>query len=160
MNTEPLKEHQWLEQFVGEWTSEGEASMGPDKPVEKFKTTESVRSIGGVWIACEGQGGMPGGAPATMIATLGFDPAKQRFVGTFIASMETHMWVYEGSLDAAGKVLTLDTVGPSFAGDGKMAKYQDIHELKSPDHRVLTSRVLGDDGVWREIMTVEYRRKK
>jgi len=46
MKTEPQKEHQWLQQLVGEWTYEGEASMGPDKPPEKFQGTESVRSIG------------------------------------------------------------------------------------------------------------------
>ena len=41
-----------------------------------------------------------------------------------------------------------------------MAKYQDVIEFKSDDHRVLTSRTLGDDGQWREFMTAHYRRKK
>lgn len=26
--------------------------------------------------------------------------------------MMTHLWIYEGSLDQAGRVLTLDTEGP------------------------------------------------
>ena len=62
--------------------------------------------------------------------------------------------------DAAEKVLTLNAEGPSFAGDGKLAKYKDAIELKSDDHRVLTSHVLGDDGKWQGFMTANYRRKK
>jgi hypothetical protein len=57
--------------------------------------------------------------------TLGYDPAKKRFVGSFVASMMTFLWLYDGELDAAQKVLKLDAEGPSFAGEGKMAKYVD-----------------------------------
>jgi hypothetical protein len=56
--------------------------------------------------------------------------------------------------------LTLNAEGPSCAGDGKFAKYQDVIEVKSDDHRVITSRMLGDDGRWHEFMTANYRRKK
>jgi hypothetical protein len=160
MHAEPQKEHQWLQKLVGEWTSEVEAAMGPDKPTEKFKGTESARSLGGLWVLCEGRGEMPGGGTANTIMTLGYDPARGKFVGTFVASMMTHLWVYEGTLDSAGKVLTLDTEGPGMAGDGKMVKYKDVIEFKSDDHRTLTSHMLGDDGKWQQFMTAHYRRKK
>jgi hypothetical protein len=45
-------------------------------------------------------------------------------------------------------------------GDGKMAKYRDTIELKSDDHRVRTSHMLGDDGRWQPFMAVNYRRTK
>ena len=102
---------------------------------------------------------MPGGGAATMIITLGFDPQKQRFVGTWVGSMMTHLWVYDGALDPAGKVLTLNAEGPSMSGNG-MAKYQDIIELKSDDHHTLTARMLGDDGTWTQVMAADYRRKR
>jgi hypothetical protein len=161
VKAEPQKEHQWLQKFVGEWTAEGEAPMEPGKPPTKWKSAETVRSIGGLWVVCEGRGEMPGGGGAsTTIMTLGYDPQKKRYAGTWVGSMMTHLWVYEGSVDAAGKVLTLDTVGPSFSGDGTMTKYQDVMTFKSDDHRVLTARVLGADGKWTEMMTVDYRRTK
>ena len=160
MHAQPQKEHQWLQRLVGEWTYENEAVMEPGKPPAKSTGTESVRSIGGLWVACEGRGEMPDGTAATTIMTLGYDPQKKRFVGTFIGSMMTNLWVYDGALDAAGKVLTLDTDGPSFTAEGKMSKYQDIIEQKSDDHRVLTARVLGEDGKWNQFMTANYRRKK
>jgi hypothetical protein len=37
-----------LQKLVGEWTAEGEATTEPGKPPEKFKSTESVRSLGGL----------------------------------------------------------------------------------------------------------------
>jgi Protein of unknown function (DUF1579) len=161
MKVEPQKEHAWLQKLVGEWSFEGECSMGPDQPPMKSTGSETVRSIGGLWTLGEGRGEMPGGGPMTSIMTLGYDPQKQRFVGTFIASMMTHLWVYDGALDATGKVLTLDTLGPSFTGDGKMVKYQDVIEWKSDDHRTLRSRALGVDGTWSPFfMTANYRRKR
>jgi hypothetical protein len=160
MKTEPQKEHQWLQRLVGEWTYEVEAKE-PGKPREKLEGSESVRSLGGIWVLCEGRGEMPGGGMATTLMTLGYDPQKQRYVGTWIGSMMTYLWLYEdGSLDAAQNVLTLSAEGPSFACDGKMAKYKDAIKFKSDDHRVLTSHVLGDDGKWQEFMTANYRRKK
>jgi hypothetical protein len=160
MKIEPQKEHQWLQKLVGEWTCESEAIMEPGKPPEKWKATESVRSLGGLWTLGEGTGETPGGGAATTMMTLGYDPQKKRFVGTFIASMMTHLWIYDGALDEAGNVLTLDAEGPDMAGEGRMAKYQDIIEFKSSDHRVLRSRMLGDDGNWREFMIANYWRRK
>ena len=158
--TEPQKEHQWLLRLVGEWTYETEAIVQPGKPPEKFAGTESVRSLGSVWVLCEGWGEMPGGGTATTIMTLGYDPVNKRFVGTFIGSMMTNLWVYDGELDPAAKVLTLDSEGPSFTTEGKMAKYRDVIEIKTDDHRVLTSNFLGDEGEWHHFMTANYRRKK
>jgi hypothetical protein len=160
MNANPQKEHEWLQKLVGEWTSEAECVMGPDKPPETFKGTDSVHTLCGLWVLCEGRGEMPGGGAATTLMTLGYDPAKGKYVGTFVGSMMTHLWIYEGTLDATGKVLTLDTEGPGMAGDGKMVKYKDVIEFKSDDHRTLTSHMLGDDGKWSTFMTAHYRRKK
>jgi len=46
----------------------------------KFNGTESVRSLGGLWILAEGQGETPGSGSATTILTLGYDPQRKRFV--------------------------------------------------------------------------------
>ena len=161
MEAKPQKEHEWLHKLVGEWSFGGECGMGPDQPPMKSTGTETVRSLGGLWTIGEGKGEMPGGGPMTSIMTLGYDPQKERFVGSFIASMMTHLWPYEGTLDPSGKVLTLDSEGPSFTGDGRTVKYQDIIEWKSDDHRTLSSRAKGDDGKWGPFfMTAHYRRKK
>jgi hypothetical protein len=107
----------------------------------------------------EGQGEMPGGGTVTTIMTLGYDPQKKRYLGTWVGSMMTHLWIYDGALDAAEKVLTLDSEGPGMTVEGKMAKFKDVIELKNDNHRVLTSHMLGEDGNWRHFMTANYRRK-
>ncbi len=160
MKAEPQEEHHWLQKLVGDWTYETEASMGPDKPAETFVGTESVRSLGGLWVMCEGKGDCGDGVIASTVMTLGFDPAKKRYVGSFIGSMMGMMWTYEGDRDAAGTTLTLDTVGPSFTDEGKMIRYQDIIEFISDDHRTLSSQTLGEDGTWTRFMTAHYRRVK
>src|SRR5262249_23859366 len=87
----PQREHKWLQRFVGEWTSETEMSMEAGKPPEKCYGTDSVRSLGGLWILAEGHGDMPGCGPVSMLLTLGYDPQRKRFVGTWIGSMMTHL---------------------------------------------------------------------
>ena len=72
MNPTPQREHQWLQRMVGEWTCEATASMGPDKPAETCRGTESVRTLGGLWILAVGQGEMPGGGTATTQMALGY----------------------------------------------------------------------------------------
>jgi len=91
--------------------------------------------------------------------TLGYDPQKQRYVGTWIGSMMTYLWRYEGELDAAETGLTLNSEGPAMTDDAKMANYKDVIEFKSDDHRVMTSHVLSDDGQWHHFMTINYWRK-
>jgi len=160
MNEEPKEEHRWLQQFVGEWNYEHEAVMAPGQPPIKCGGLERVRSIGGLWVVGEGTGEMPDGGTATTMITLGYDPAKQRFVGTFIGSMMSCMWVYEGALDRVSNTLTLDCDGPDFSTPGKTAQYRDVIELKNADHRILTSHILGEDGKWNCFMTAHYRRVK
>ena len=154
----PGKEHQWLHRLIGEWTFETECNMGPDQPPLKSAGKETVRSLGGLWTIGEGEGAMPGGGVSHSVMTLGYDPVSKRFVGTFIASVMTHLWPYNGTLDAEEKVLTLDSEGPSFADDGKTAKYQDIIEFISDDHRILSSQYLNPEGQWIPFMKAHYRK--
>lgn len=156
----PQTEHRWLQQLVGEWTTE--AQMTPE-PAQTCKGTERVRSLGGLWIVAEGQGEMPGGGNATMLMTLGYAPEKKRYVGTWIGSMMTHLWLYDGELDSSGTVLTLNSEGPDMspgAKPGQLAKYKDVIEIKTAAHRILTSYCLGNDGKWQQFMTANYRRTK
>lgn len=154
----PESEHLWLAKLAGTWEFENVCSMGPDQPDMKSSGTETVRMLGDFWAICEMSGQMPGGNPHTMIMTLGYDPAKKKFVGTFVGSMMTNLWIYEGTLDSSGKVLTLDTRGPSMTGEGT-ANYQDIIEFTSDNTRSLSSQIQMPDGSWNRFMTQKYRRK-
>lgn len=153
--------HQWLNQLVGEWTFDSSASMGPGQPPLTSRGREVVRSLGGLWIVCEGTAPIPAmqGQPAqdmTFIMALGHDPARSAFIGTWFASVMPGMFVYEGQL--AGDTLTLNTSGPSCLDQTKTARYQDIIERLGPNQRVLRSQMQKDDGSWEPIMRAEYTR--
>src|SRR5687767_2205002 len=68
---EPQKEHEWLQQFVGEWEADIEMNMEPEKPPQKQKGTESTRSIGGFWILAENKGSFMD-KPFTGLLTIGY----------------------------------------------------------------------------------------
>ena len=149
MMSNPGPEHAWLQQLVGEWTYE---MVG-----EPFKGADVVRSIGPVWIQSESTGVGMDGTPTTALLTLGFDPRKQRYVGTWTGSMMDFLWVYEGT--RSGDVLTLDTVGPNFDVEGTMANYREVITLKTPDEREFESFIQKADGSWNPLMKMVSRRK-
>ncbi len=156
---EPQKEHAWLNRFIGTWEYEHECSA-PDQPPEKLKGRQTFTSLGGFWIVGDGTGAMPGGDEARMLLTIGYDTAKGRYVGTWVGSMMPNLWVYDGTLDEAGRTLTLQADGPSFSGDGTTATYQDIVEWKNDDLYEFRSQVRQPDGSWHIFMRSDYRRVK
>lgn len=157
---EPQKEHQWLTKLTGEWTFEGNCVTGPETPTETFSGTETISAIGEIWVVGVGEGSVPGAGASTWQTTLGFNPQTNRFVGTWVASMMTHMWLYDGSLDESGRILTLEAEGPDMTKPDQMAKYRDVVEMVDDDTRVIRSEAQVEDGSWTQIMSSTYRRKK
>lgn len=158
MFTEPTEEHRWLQQMIGKWTFESACQGGPGCEPSVSRGVERVRAFGDLWVIGDGQGEMPGEATMSFITTLGFDPARGRYLGTWIATAMGSMFVYDGTRE--GDVLTLDTEGPAFTDPTNTARYQDIIELIDADHRRLTSRYLDDAGSWHAFMQGEYTRVK
>ena len=155
----PVKEHEWLNQFVGEWESETEGQAGPDGPAMHCKGTMKNRMLGGFWVVSEVTNVMDG-QEMTAVQTIGYDTEKKKYVGTWIDSMFNHMWKYEGWVDESGKKLVLEAEGPNMMAPGQTAKYRDSYEFKSPDHIVVTSEMQGEDGKWTTFMTGNAKKKK
>ncbi len=154
----PTPEHEWLLQLVGDWEFATECMMGPDQPPMKSTGKQTTRSLGSLWMLGEMESVGPDGQLMRSVITIGFDPAKQCFVGTFVASCMTHLWPYDGQLDAARRTLTLDSKGPSFADDGTIAKYQDIIEIIDKDQYLFSSKLENPDGSWTRFMSSKYTR--
>jgi hypothetical protein len=154
----PTKEHELLQQFVGDWETESSMQAGAGLPEMKCTGTMSAKMLGGFWLVSDNTGQMPGFEVKSMM-TLGYDPAKKKYVGTWVDTMINHLWHYEGSVDETGKILTLEAEGPNFMEPGKTAKYQDIYEFKSADEIVVSSKVQGPDGKWITMMTGTAKRK-
>lgn len=148
---EPVPEHEWLQRLVGEW----DVCFAPAFDSAAVSGSEQFSKLGELWVVSAGQAD---GLQSMM--TLGYDPEQQAFVGSWIDSVQTHMWLYRGQLDEGGEALTLETEGPSFSGDAGDRLYRDRIEWIDADNRRMTSSVRMPDGSWAEIMTASARRKR
>ena len=155
---EPVEEHRWLNRLAGAWRFEGGATAQGDRPAEAFSGTETVRILGGLWAVAEGRSEMPEGEAMSTVMLLGFDPARNAYVGSFACSVMTHLWIYRGRTDGDGKRLVLATEGPSMEEGGGSTAFEDFIGLEDADHRTLTSRMRTNDGQWREVFSARYTR--
>jgi hypothetical protein len=155
--TKPVKEHEWLKNFVGDWKTESTMTM-PDGSQGTSTGTETVKDFGGLWAFGEGEGTMPDGDKMEYKTGLGYDVSFKGYRGFWIANVSSHLWKYEGELSADGKVMTLNCEGPDMMVDGKTANYRDVHTLIDRDHRKMESFAQQEDGSWVQFMTVNYSR--
>jgi hypothetical protein len=158
MGTKPVKEHEWLQNLVGEWTVRSEMVMEPGAPPMTSEGRESVKSLGGLWAVGEGTSTMPDGSPMQMYSALGYDVSFKEYRGCWFANMSSHLWKYVGELSADGKTMTLNCEGPSFTKDGETAPYRDVIELIDNNTRTLTSYGQDDNGQWQQFMKATYTR--
>lgn len=150
---------EFLGQLTGDWSVVSEATLGPGQEPIRMESGEVARLIGGKWLVGEITAA-PDEQPFTSIFTVGYNPAEEQFVGTWISSRQTHMWRYTGALDDSGTALTLETEGPIMGDPTRTAKYREIIEIEDADHKVKRSLILGPDGEWFEFARAEYRRNE
>ena len=151
------REHEWLQRFVGEWEAEIEACLVPGQPALKSTGVEHARMLGGFWLVSEGRNTA---FPFSFVFTLGFDPRKSRYVATWVDTMSSHLWTYEGEVDKSGEILTLETEGPAPMAQGKHVRFRETTRFTGADRRVFTSSIRGEDGTWSTMLTVNSWRKK
>lgn len=157
MFSKPQSQHEWLMSLVGDWDFTHECIMGPGQPPTQTPGKASCRALGGLWVVIESSGQSEQGSWSS-IMSLGFDEKKDCYVGTFIGSMMSNVWVYEGQREGdGGKQLVLNVEGPAFDGNGT-AKYQDIVEIFDRDHWALYSQILLPDGSWSRFLNGQHHR--
>lgn len=151
---EPTASHAWLEKFAGTWDTTSLCGA----PGEQTETSGrmTAKLLGGRWMVAELSGEMPGGGSMAAVLTVGFDPDRELYVGTWVDSMLDYMWRYEGTVD--GPALVLEAEGPNFMTGEGTTVFRDTYTFASPDHIVLTSAVKGDDGTWEPVLRSDMRR--
>jgi hypothetical protein len=158
MATKPVKEHEWLQNLVGEWRTEMEFVMEPGGDKQTSQGKESVTSLGGLWAYSQGTSTMPDGDEMRLVSALGYDVSAKEYRGCWFASVSSHLWKYVGELSADGKKMTLNCEGPNMVKEGETALYRDVIDLIDANHRTLTSFAQGEDGEWVEFMKAHYYR--
>lgn len=159
--TKPIKEHEWLQNLVGDWLFESEMMM-PNGENVKGKGKETVQSLKGLWAFGEMESTMPNGELMKGYTAIGYDVTFKEYRGCWFGDVSSHLWKYIGKLSEDRKKLTLECEGPDMTSDeeGATSMYRDIHEIIDENTRTLTS--YGQDkssGEWKQFMKATYKRK-
>lgn len=153
-----LDQHVWLQQLVGDWKITYEVPMDTGTAPMQMEALASTRKVGELWILVEGSAKFDGQAFSSFM-TLGYSPSQEAFTGTWVDSMQTQLWIYRGTLDPTGKILTLISEGPSMEDASVMTEFRDVIEVQGKDQYLLLSSVKASDGTWTTIMTATYQRR-
>lgn len=153
----PSKEHEILQRDVGDWTITGKI-MAPEG-MQEFVGEEKVVAIGKFWTVSHYSSNAMGGLKGS--STIGFDPAKKQFVGTWVDSFMPSVTHMHGKYDEKTKTMTLETKGIGMDGKpmpGKIViKYKDQNShtftMMNPDPTGATEKMV-------TTMEMTYTRKK
>jgi hypothetical protein len=156
----PTKEHEALKDMEGTWDYVMKFT-GMDGKEAVSKGVETCTPVGGFWMIFDIKTpDMMMGKPWHGHGTFGYDPDKKKYVGTFVNSASAYLHLGEGTIDAAGKVITMTWVGKSEHQPGKVGTMREVFEKKDKDNAVMTMYGTGPDGKEIVYFTSTYTRKK
>ncbi len=102
----PGTSHKMLASLAGSWITKTKAWMGPDQPPEESTgTCEQKMLLGGRYLQQEYVGDMMGDT-FTGINLLGYDNYTKKYVSTWIDSMSTGIYCFEGTASPDDKTIT------------------------------------------------------
>lgn len=151
---QPGPEHELLKKDVGTWDATVETFAAPGTPPSVSKGTETVTMLGGFWQLTEFKSEMMG-QPFEGRGTTGYDPAKKKYVGTWVDTMMPAYYTSEATYDPATKTMAAVMEGPD--PSGAVAKTKATTEWKDADTRIFT--MYGPDGKTVG-MRITYKRRK
>jgi hypothetical protein len=110
----PTKEHEMLQKNVGMY--EGTVTMFmPGMPETPMPAKETVRSHGPFWTISDFTSEFMG-VPYMGHGSNGFDPAKGKYIGTWIDNTSSYLQVMEGTYDEAKKAVVMKWNAPDMTG--------------------------------------------
>ena len=103
--------HKLLESMAGSWDTKTKSYLEPGKPpIESTGTCEQKMILNGRFLHQEFSGDMMG-APFIGIGVTGYDNHKKKYVSTWMDSMSTGIYYFEGAADPDGKIMTQECLG-------------------------------------------------
>lgn len=152
---QPTVEHQKLNEFVGVW--DVTLDMGTeDQPAKSKGTCVRRQPLGGFWLVDKFQAQVMG-QNFSGLGTTGYDPAKKKYVGTWIDSLAPSVMVTEGSFDKTGKILTMSGLAPD--ATGKLVMNRTVTTIKDKNTHVFQMFAPGPDGKELTMLTITYKRR-
>jgi len=140
----PAKEHEALKPLIGTFTCANKFNMAGAPPMESTGEVTRKWIIGNRYIEEEVKGTMMGTA-FEGFGISGYDKLQKLYHGYWIDNMGTGWWFQTGTMDAAGKVLTMS--GENFDPMANMKKKgRSTLDMTDPNKHVMKMYDTGPDG--------------
>jgi hypothetical protein len=162
MPPKPTAEHKIVTADEGTWDATVKSYQnGPDsEPIVSKGVEVNTVVTGGLWLSSVFKGDF-GGMAFEGHGQFGYDPAKKKYVGTWIDSMSPSLTVLEGNYNRDTKTMTYtgDGVCPI---DGTKLTHRMVTTTKSDGSRVFTLYMTGTPtgGKEAKAMQIEYTKRK
>jgi hypothetical protein len=150
--------HEMLAGMVGSWVTRTRTWMAPDKPpMESTGTCEQKMLLGGRYLQQDYAGDMMG-VPFSGIGITGYDNHKQKYVSTWIDSMSTGIFYFEGTAGPDGQSIVQhcrsdDPVrGP--------VKWRSVTKIVDDDTHSFEMYLTDKSDKEQKMMEISYSRKK
>lgn len=153
----PGSPHQLLAGMAGSWTTSTRCWMEPGKPpLASAGSCEQKMILGGRFLRQEYRGDMMG-TPFTGIGVTGYDNHKQIYVSTWMDSMNTSIFVFEGTADAQGRVITQECRGEDPVL-GPM-NWRSVTTIVDENTHIFEMYGTDKSGMEEQMMEITYKRK-
>jgi hypothetical protein len=154
----PGEPHKMLARLVGSWVTRTRSWMEPGKPpTEGHGSCEQKTLFDGRYLQQEYTGEMMGW-PFKGVNLIGYDNHTKKYVSTWIDSMSTGIYVFEGSSSADGKTIT-----QTCRYDDPMkgpAEWRSVTHIVDDDTMEYEMFITPEGGVEEKMMEMSVIRKK
>ncbi len=140
----PTREHEMLSGNVGTWNVKCQYFMDPSQPPMEQTAVETVEPVGAFWTVSKFECDMMG-APFVGRATCGYDTRRGKWVGTWIDSMSTNLFVMEGDMNEEGTTLEMTCQGPNMQ-TGDMTTFRSVEKRNDDGTREFDFHMALPDG--------------
>ena len=155
---QPGAAHQMLAGQAGSWKTSTRTWMEPGQPpMESKGTSEQKMILGGRYLQQEFRADMMG-TVFNGIGITGYDNHKQRYVSTWIDSMSTGIFFFEGSAGPDGKTITQTALhddpvsGPT--------KWRSVTKIIDSDTHIFEMFITDKSDKEQKMMEITYTRKQ
>ncbi len=148
---QPTEHHEGLLTKVGEWEGTLTTAM-PGMPENSTAARETVEPVGALWIQSRFECNL--GMPYVGTGCTGYDPAKKKFVGTWIDNFDTYLALMKGDLDPETGAIVMHWEGPNPV-TGELVHHRSVNVGRKDSY---TSTFFMGEGEGVKYMVIEMKR--
>jgi hypothetical protein len=154
----PGPEHQLFKMDEGVWDATVEITQGPGVGPMTWKGAETnTVGCGGLCLISDFTADMSAGMTFKGHGLLTWDPARKKYIGSWVDSMSGGLMMTEAVWDPTARKFEATMEGPDASGN--VVKSRSVSEYKG-DMRMMTAYAPGPDGKEMQVLRISYTRRK